>query len=327
MAAVSSGPDNPARTGVVVVGSVTADLTTFSQRLPARGETIHGDDFTLVLGGKGANQAVAAGLANAETSFVACVGSDLFHDLIVDSLAAAGVDISYVRTVPGPTGIAHIRVDASAQNDIVMVPLANAALSIEQIDAALDELADTAAVLLTQLETPVEPTMHAIRSAHARGLAVVLDPAPAVALPDEIWPSVDVVTPNETEAHLLTGVEVTDPASAERAARWFLDRGAGAAIITLAGSGSLLATPDLVRLFPPFPVDPVDTTAAGDAFAGYLGAALASGAELADAVVRANAAGALTVTARGASPSLPASDRVDSFLAEHAASLPERSHP
>ncbi len=129
------------RSGVVIVGSVTADVTTFSQRLPARGETILGDEFTLMLGGKGANQAVAAGRSGARTSFVGCVGDDLFHDLVVDGLTAAGVDLAHLRTVPGPTGIAHIRVDASAQNDIVMVPLANAALSTEQIDEALAALA------------------------------------------------------------------------------------------------------------------------------------------------------------------------------------------
>lgn len=304
-------------TGVIVVGSVTADLTTFSHRLPARGETIYGDDFTLVLGGKGANQVVAAGLSGGHASFVACVGTDLFHDLIIDGLTAAGVDITHVRAVEGPSGIAHIRVDDSAQNDIVMVPLANSALSVAQIDTALAELAPTASVLLTQLEIPSPLAMHAIRAGRAQGLTVVLDPAPAIVLPDDIWPSVDLVTPNETEAALLTDVDVTDAASAERAGRWFLERGAGGAVITLAGAGALLVTPETVRLFEPFRVTPVDTTAAGDAFTGYLGAALAEGTDLAEAIVTASAAGALAVTARGASPSLPARADVDAFLAAH----------
>lgn len=307
------------RTGVVVVGSVTADLTTFSTRLPARGETIHGDDFTLVLGGKGANQVVAAGRAGADASFVACVGSDLFHDLIVDGLTDAGVDITHLRTVPGPTGIAHIRVDASAQNDIVMVPLANTHLSEEQIDTALDDLAPRSSVLLTQLEIPAELTRYAARSGRERGLTVVLDPAPAIPLPDDIWATIDIVTPNETEARLMTGIEVTDAATAELAGRWFLDRGVRAAVVTLAGAGALLVTAEGSRLIPAFPVTPVDTTAAGDAFSGYLGAALAAGATLEDAIVDAAAAGALAVTARGASPSLPTRERVDAFLAENAA--------
>lgn len=308
--------DSSTRSAVVVVGSVSADLTTFSQRLPARGETILGENFTLVLGGKGANQAVAAGRAGADVSFVACVGSDLFRDLIVNGLTEAGVDITHVRTVPGPSGIAHIRVDTSAQNDIVVVPLANSHLSTDQIDAALEALAPTTSVLLTQLEIPLDLSAYAIRSAHARGMTVILDPAPAAVLPDDLWAHVDIVTPNETEASILTGIGVNGVDSAREAAAWFLARGVRAPIITLAGAGALVTTADGNELVKAFPVTPVDTTAAGDAFAGYLGAALAAGQDLADAVRRASAAGALTVTQRGASPSLPMRSSVDAFLAQ-----------
>lgn len=307
----STGPDRP---GVVVVGSVTADLTTFSHRLPVRGETILGDDFTLVLGGKGANQIVAAGRAGAAASFVGCVGSDLFRDLVVDGLTEAGVDLTHLRQVEGPTGIAHIRVDDSAQNDIVMVPLANAHLSVEQIDTALAALAPHANVLLTQMEIPLELGLHATKVAAGLGMTVVMDPAPAAPLPEEAWAHIDIVTPNESEASLLTGLEVNDVASAEAAGRWFLDHGVRAAIITLAGAGSVLVTADGVQVFEPFRVTAVDTTAAGDAFAGYLGSALADGASLADAIRLANAAGALAVTVRGASPSLPHRADVDAFL-------------
>lgn len=307
------------RSGVVIVGSVTADVTTFSQRLPARGETILGDEFTLMLGGKGANQAVAAGRSGARTSFVGCVGDDLFHDLVVDGLTAAGVDLAHLRTVPGPTGIAHIRVDASAQNDIVMVPLANAALSTEQIDEALAALAPTTSVLLTQLETPSALTAHITARGREHGMTVILDPAPAAELAAEIWRSIDIVTPNETEASLISGIQVTDAASAERAGHWFLEQGVGAAVITLAGQGSCVVTAEGATVVPPFPVDAVDTTAAGDAYAGYLGAALASGAALTDAVRLATAAGALTVTKQGASPSLPHRADVEAFLAARTA--------
>ncbi|GAA1157888.1 ribokinase [Microbacterium oxydans] len=304
------------RTGVVIVGSVTADVTTFSGRLPARGETILGDEFTLMLGGKGANQAVAAGRSGARTSFVGCVGDDLFHDLVVDGLTAAGVDLAHLRTVPGPTGVAHIRVDSSAQNDIVMVPLANAALSAAQIDEALAALAPTTSVLLTQLETPSALTAHITARGREHGMTVILDPAPAAELDTEIWRSIDIVTPNETEATLISGIEVTDADSAERAGRWFLAQGVGAAVITLAGQGSCVVTAEGAAVIPPFPVDAVDTTAAGDAYAGYLGAALASGSSLEDAVRLATAAGALTVTKQGASPSLPHRAEVEAFLAE-----------
>ena len=302
------------RSGVVIVGSVTADVTTFSTRLPARGETILGDEFTLMLGGKGANQAVAAGRSGARTSFVGCVGDDLFHDLVVNGLSDAGVDLAHLRTVPGPTGIAHIRVDASAQNDIVMVPLANAALSAEQIDDALTALAPTTSVLLTQLETPSALTAHITARGREHGMTVILDPAPAAPLPDDVWGNIDIVTPNETEASLLSGVEVVDAATAEEAGRWFLDRGVGAAVITLAGQGSCVVTAEGATVIPPFPVEAVDTTAAGDAYAGYLGAALANGSTLSDAVRLATAAGALAVTKQGASPSLPLRAEVDAFL-------------
>jgi len=307
--------DQPARTGVVIVGSVTADVTTFSQRLPARGETILGDQFTLLLGGKGANQAVAAGLAGARTSFVGCVGDDLFHDLIVDGLSGAGVDLTHLRTVPGPTGIAHIRVDASAQNDIVMVPLANAQLSAEQIDAALEALAPTTSVLLTQLETPASLTLHITQRARQLGMTVVLDPAPAATLDAEVWRSIDIVTPNETEATLISGIEVTDAASAEEAGRWFLAQGVGSAVITMAEKGSCVVTAEGTSFIEPIPVEPIDTTAAGDAYAGYLGAALAEGWKLADATRLASAAGAIAVTRQGASPSLPRRSEVDALLA------------
>ena len=299
--------DPSARRGVVIVGSVTADVTTFSKRLPARGETILGDEFTLFLGGKGANQAVAAGLAGAQTSFVGCVGDDLFHDLVVDGLSGAGVDLTHLRTVADRTGIAHIRVDDSAQNDIVVVPLANAHLSAEQIDEALAALAPTTSVLLTQLATPAALTKHIAARGREHGMTVVLDPAPAAELDADVWRSIDIVTPNETEAQILTGIRVQDDDSAARAGRWFLDRGVAHAIVTRGGDGVTIVSAEGVTHLPAIPVNAVDTTAAGDAFAGYLGASLAAGDPLETAVRRAVAAGAITVTRRGASPSLPSS--------------------
>ncbi|SED80055.1 ribokinase [Ruania alba] len=311
---MTENPTPAAQGGVLIVGSITADVTTFSSRLPRPGETFLGDAFTLVLGGKGANQAVAAGRAGAAARMVGCVGSDLFQHLVTDGLRDAGVDISHVRSVPGQTGVAHIRVDASGENDIVMVPLANAALDTAQIDQAFTEHAASSAVLLTQLEIPIALTLHAIRRAHAEGLTVVLDPAPAQPLPEDIWPLVNLVTPNETEAALLTGIEVNGPESAEAAGRWFVDRGVGAALITLAGAGSVLVSADETRLHPPIRVEVVDTTAAGDAFAGHLAAAIAAGHDRDTAIRRAAAAGALAVTKRGASPSLPAASEVDALL-------------
>lgn len=301
--------------GVLVVGSVTADLTTFSDRLPVPGETVIGREFTLVLGGKGANQAVAAGLAGAPVSMVACVGQDVFGDMVTDGLRSAGVDLSHLRRVDNRTGIAHIRVDKFGENNIVMVPLANDHLEIAQIDSAFEACAATHSVLLTQLETPYRLTRHTLERAQRAGMITILDPAPARELDPAIWPLVSVVTPNETEAELLTGVVVSDDASARRAGEWFVERGVRHAVITRAGQGSTIVSAAGVRHVGAIPVTAVDTTAAGDAFSGYLGAWLARGADIEDAVRMATAAGALAVTRAGASPSLPTAAEVDTLLA------------
>jgi ribokinase len=300
--------------GVLVIGSITADVTTFSRRLPHPGETILGDDLTLVLGGKGANQAVAAALAGARTRMVGCVGTDAFTELTRGGLDAYGVDVEAVRVVDGPTGVAHIRVDASGENDIVMVPLANAHLGTDDVDRGVASATGHATVLLTQLETPIEVMVHATRAAHAAGMIAVLDPAPAAPLPDEVWGEIDIVTPNETEATTLTGIPVTDMDSAEQAGQWFVNRGVKHAVITLASKGVVVVDADGPRRFAALPVEAIDTTAAGDAFAGFLGAGLASGQSLDEALPRAMAAGALAVTRRGASPSLPSGADVDAFL-------------
>lgn len=301
--------------GVLVAGSITADVTAFSRRLPRRGETVLGDDFTLVLGGKGANQAVSAALAGAPTWMAGCVGRDPFRDIVLSGLEGHGVRIGQVRTVDGRTGVAHIRVDASGENDIVITPLANADLDEAMVDESVAATAGQAAVLLLQLEVRAAITCHAAKSGAAAGLTVVLDPAPAQELPADVWPHVDVVTPNESEASLMTGIEVTGPDTAERAGRWFLDRGVRHALITLGAAGVTSVTAERTRHFPAYPVTPVDTTAAGDAFTGGFGAALAAGTDIDRAIERGMAAGALATTRPGASPSLPDRAAVDAFLA------------
>ena len=309
--------------GVLVIGSITADVTTFSRRLPDPGETILGDDFTLVLGGKGANQAIASALAGADTQMVGCVGTDLFQQLTLGTLSDRGVDVSAVRIVEGPTGVAHIRVDAAGENDIVMVPLANGHLGTEDVDAGIAAARGRATVLLTQLETPVDVTSHAIRSGRAAGLIVILDPAPAAPVDADLWTAIDIVTPNETEARLITGIDVVDIASAGAAGRWFVERGVGCAVVTLGAQGVVVVDADGARHIAAPRVTAVDTTAAGDAFAGYLGAELSHGLTLGEALPRAMAAGALAVTRRGASPSLPDADAVTAFLHD---TNSERSH-
>jgi ribokinase len=216
---------------VIVVGSANVDLTTFVQRVPAPGETLIGSGFSMAAGGKGANQAIAVARAGARCVFVGCVGADPFADLIREGLA--GVDTGFLREVPDEgTGVAHIRVDARGENDIVVVPRANALLTARDVDRALEAEGEQGGVLLLQLETPIDVAVHAARAAHARGMTVILDPAPAQPLPEKIWASIDIVTPNEGEARVLTGEADPDAAS-----RWFLERGVGTALITLAGRG------------------------------------------------------------------------------------------
>src|SRR5699024_9016354 len=213
---------------------------------------------TLVLGGKGANQAVAAGRAGAPIQFVGCVGDDIFTPLVRDGLREARVDISHLRQVAGQTGVAHIRVDASGENDIVMVPLANAALSAEQIDTALSDLGPVSKVLLTQLEILFEMTMHTIRQAHANELTVVLDASQTHELDVDIWTQVEVVTPNETEAYLLSGIEVDSRESAGREGRWFSGRGVRDVLVIFKAAVSVMVTADGYSISGPHRVELVE---------------------------------------------------------------------
>lgn len=314
---------------VLVIGSITCDLTSFSERLPQPGETLLGNAFTMVLGGKGANQAVAAARAGSDVSLIGSVGDDVFSAMVLATLAEESVDTKHVLRSPGPTGVAHIRVDASAENDIVMIPLANALLSPDHVQECLDGTEDLADVALIQLEIPHEAALAAARLCQSRGITVVLDPAPAPKTPldEQLWGYVDIVTPNETEARLITGITVVDYQSAAAAGRWFTDRGVGRALVTLAGAGAVVverapANDVSVSIQEPFNVTAVDTTAAGDAFAGVLGSAIAEGLSWEDSLRRAMAGGALAVTVAGASPSLPQRAAVDGFLARQATAAP-----
>lgn len=303
------------RTGVLVVGDITVDVTAFSGRLPRRGETLLGSDITLFLGGRGANQAVAAARAGAPAWMVGCVGRDPFRRLALDGLSGHGVSTTEVRTVPGRTGMAHIRVDATGEHDAVLTPLANTALTPAMVDRSIATTRKRVSVLLLQLGLRVEVTCHAAAAGAAAGLTVVLDPAPARTLPDDVWRHIDVVTPNEGEATAFTGVEVDGVDAAAAAGRWFLDRGVRHAVVTLGVAGAVWVAREQTRHFAAFPVVAVDTTAAGEAFTGALGAALAAGLGVDAAVRRGMAAGALATTRPGASPSLPESAEIDALLA------------
>jgi ribokinase len=301
--------------GVAVVGSINIDLTVFASPLPRPGETVVGDRFSMVLGGKGANQALAAVRAGAPTFLVGAVGTDHFGELARSTLIEGGVDTAQVLTSDGDTGVAHIRVDTtSAQNDIAIVPGANGRLSPKSVEQALRSLRGKVSVVLAQLEIPVEVVQRVASLCPELGLRLVLDPAPAQILPAELWPGVFLAKPNEHEAAMITGVAVIDRRSAEQAGRWFLDQGVEIAVVTLGDRGAVVVQREAVTELPAYPVRAIDTTAAGDAFTGALGAALSLGATLPDALRRALAASALAVTVRGASPSLPTAAAVTEFL-------------
>jgi ribokinase len=300
---------------VTVVGSLNMDLVVRVPRFAQPGETIIGGDFRTVPGGKGANQAVAAARLGAQVSMVGRVGCDAFSGPLLENLACAGVDHTFVTQDEGAaTGIALIAVDDAGQNSIIVASGANMCLSPSDVDAAETAIA-TASALLLQLESPLEAVVRAAQVARAHGVTVILNPAPARPLPATLLAVVDVLIPNESETALLTGLPVGDRAEAEVAAAALQESGVGTVILTLGERGALLARGEGLQLFPAFEVSPVDTTAAGDAFAGGFAVALAEGRDLPEAVRWGNAAGALATTRLGAQPSLPTRQALGEMLA------------
>ena len=300
---------------VVVFGSINMDLVVRTPRLPAPGETLTGYTFFTAPGGKGANQAVACARLGAPTRMVGRVGDDLFGAQLRASLRSFGVQDDGVLTTPGPSGVALIAVDDTAENTIVIVPGANGAVSIADIPR-LERALDGARALLLQLEVPIATVVAAARAARARGVTVILDPAPALPLPDELYALADVMTPNESEAATLTGIPVDDERSAAAAAHTLLARGARTVIIKLGARGALVADANGERLWTAFAVTPVDTVAAGDAFNGGLAVALSEGRSFDEALRWGLAAGALSVTKTGAQSSMPDREEVLKLLGQ-----------
>lgn len=300
---------------IVVVGSSNTDMVVKSDRLPAAGETVTGGQFVMAPGGKGANQAVAAARLGAAVTFVAKVGTDMFGDQAIDGYQQDGILTDLIqRDSEHHTGVALILVDGGGENLISVASGANHALAPSDLNPAVDRIR-SASVLMLQLECPLDTVTRAAEIAAEAGVAVVLDPAPAPDSPldAELLRNVAYLTPNETEATRLTGVEVTDEASAGTAAEKLLAVGARHVIVTLGSKGALVAGPEGSSLVPGHVVDAVDSTAAGDAFNGGLAAGLAGGMSLRDAVQQANLVGALSVTRLGAQPSLPTADDVKRF--------------
>ena len=301
-------------THIVVVGSLNMDLVVRTAHLPMPGETILGDDFRTIPGGKGANQAVAAARLGARVSMVGRIGEDAFGRALVQNLSEEGVDVTHIAVdEDAATGIAMITVDESGQNTIVVASGANMRLTTAQVVAALEALAPFD-VLVMQLESPIECVLAAAVWAHKAGARVILNPAPAQPLPQELFHVIDVLIPNESETQLLTGMTVATIAQAEDAARALLSRGAGAVVLTLGAQGALVVDKDVQALhLRPHSVEAVDATAAGDAFVAGLAVGLGEKLPLAEAARLGNAAGALAVTRMGAQPAMPTRQEVQAL--------------
>jgi len=295
---------------ILAVGSLNADLVVRAPRFPQPGETISGDDLQVIPGGKGANQAVAAARLGSTVSMLGRVGKDNFGDFLLDNLKSNQVDSKLIQRDDASTGTAIIVVDSHGQNSIVLSPGANGKVSPADVDSASFLHHD---LLLLQLEIPTPTVLSAAQKARANSLRVILNPAPAQALPNELIALTDFIIPNETELSLLTNRAVDDISSAETAARKLLERGAKNVIVTLGSNGALIVNNTQATQVDTFKVNVVDTTAAGDAFIGGFASVLES-SSLLDAVRYGCACGALATAKFGAQPSLPTKEEVEVFV-------------
>ncbi len=307
---------------IVIVGSLNADLVQRVERVPHPGETVLGNDLQVISGGKGGNQAFAAGQLGGATCIVGNVGSDQFAPVLLESLQGARVDTRLVERISGTTGTACILVLPNGENLIVVSPGANGRLTPEQVRLRLEPiLADAAepAIVLCQLEIPLAATAAALETAHKFGATTMLDPAPAQALDRSVLSLVDYLTPNQTEAATLLrsdkSIETVD--DAKEAAKQLLELGPAHVLVKLGSLGCVVADADGCEYISGFEVEVHDTTAAGDTFNGALAVALSEGRSVSDAIYFANAAAALSVTRSGAQSSIPNRSETDTFLQAH----------
>ena len=299
---------------IVVVGSSNTDMVIQVPELPAPGETILGGKFSVLAGGKGANQAVSAARAGGRVCFISKVGNDDLGKRALEGFGKDGIDVSQIKQDPdAPTGVAMIYVNDRAENCIAVAAGANENLSETDIIAA-GEIIAGASVLVVQLEIPIKTVEKAVELAAESNVIVILNPAPAQTLSDELLRHVSILTPNETEASLLTGLDVND--NLEAVAAKLHEKGVKTVIITLGSKGSFVSSDDFLGLVPAYPVKAVDTTAAGDVFNGALAVGIAENKSLKNAVQYASAAAALSVMRMGAQISAPTDKEIKDFLSE-----------
>lgn len=297
---------------IIVIGSSNTDMVVRSERLPRPGESVIGGGFMMAGGGKGANQAVAVARMGHRVIFTAALGRDMFGDAAVSSYQRFGIDTSYIVRKDAPSGVALIMVDSAGQNSISVALGANNSLSIEDIRGVLEQVEKDDIVLL-QLEVPMATVDAAVDIAAAKGARVVLNPAPAAVVSEQTLSKLYLITPNQTEAQTLTGIEVKDEATASLAAQVLCSRGVGRVVITMGSLGAYLYEEGRGEIIEARKVAAVDTTAAGDVYNGALCAALAEGKSLREALTFATKASAISVTRVGAQPSVPTREEVDNF--------------
>lgn len=292
-------------TRIIVIGSSNTDMVIKSRKLPLPGETILGGTFLMNPGGKGANQAVAAARLGGNVTFVTKMGNDVFGNEALAGFNAANIDTRFiVRDLKNPSGVALINVDEEGENSIVVASGANGTLVPADINSAIFETTKQD-IFLMQLEIPVETVKYVAEKAYARGSRVILNPAPACWLSESLFKNLYLVTPNETEAGMLTGFEVYDETSAREAAEILRNKGVQNVVITMGGSGAYILSGSVSMMVPGISVKAVDTTAAGDVFSGALAVAISEGIDIVSAVTFANKAAAISVTRMGAQASAP----------------------
>lgn len=300
---------------ITVVGSANVDMVATAPRLPKPGETVIGTNFTIACGGKGANQAVAAARLGASASFVGRVGDDMFGEMLERSLREAGVNTAHLkRDKNSHTGVAQIYVAHGGENCIVVVLGANGRVNASDIEEAESCIAQSDCLIL-QLEVPDDAVAKAFEIANRHGVRIVFNPAPAREFDYSLLRICDVITPNESEAMRIVGMEIQNLDDAKVAASELLNMGANSVVLTLGEQGAVVADSNGVEHIPAFKVNSVDATAAGDAFTAALAVRLCEGASVRESVIFANAAGALATTKLGAQPSLPHRGEVEMFLA------------
>lgn len=297
---------------ICVIGSLNMDLVVNVDKMPKPGQTIIGSNFKEVPGGKGANQAVAMARLNGNVSMIGKVGEDGFGQTLINSLKNDKVDTTYIKTTKGATGVALITVDNNAQNSIVVSPGANFEVKEEDIDNNIEAIKNSDIVVL-QLETPLNTIKYALKKSKELNKYTILNPAPALKLDDEIIKNVDLLTPNETELEIISGVSIETEEDIQKAAQIMIEKGVKELIVTLGSKGSLYINKEKSIFKKAYKVEAVDTTAAGDSYTAALAVALSKDQSIEEAMDFASKVGALSVLKEGAQSSLPTLEDVENF--------------